>query len=402
MANLLFLPHRLPWPPNKGDKVRTYHLLKYLVARHKVHLGTFVDDPDDLRYLDDVKAVCATSCIVKMNPRSARIGSLRGLLSGEPLTLPYYRSGELSRWIKATLATGKIDAAFIYSSSMAQYVPAILPRPVLQVFDDVDSAKWTEYATHHRWPFSWIYAREGRKLLDFERAAASRASRTFFVTAKEVDFFRSLAPECAALVDHVPNGVDAEYFDSRHVFASPFRSGGPCLAFTGAMDYWPNVDAVQWFVADVLPRLRERRPTLQFWIVGRSPTPAVRALACGHVHVTGTVDDVRPYLAHAALVVAPLRLARGLQNKVLEAMAMGKAVVAAKACADAIEVAQGRDLAAALTVADYVREVEALLDSPSDAARMGAHAREAVLEKYSWEAHLAKFGRCLAEHGVSE
>ncbi|MFN0163543.1 MAG: TIGR03087 family PEP-CTERM/XrtA system glycosyltransferase [Burkholderiales bacterium] len=402
MANLLFLPHRLPWPPNKGDKVRTYHLLKYFAARYRVHLGTFVDDPDDLRYLDEVRAVCASSCIVTINPRAARIASLRGLLSGEPLTLPYYRRGELARWIRMTLDTGMIDAALIYSSSMAQYVPAILPRPVLQVFDDVDSAKWTEYATHHRWPFSWIYAREGRKLLAFERAAAMRATRTFFVTAKEVEFFKSLAPECAGLVDHVPNGVDSEYFDPCHSFASPFGAGGPCVAFTGAMDYWPNVDAVQWFVEEVLPRLRERRPSLQFWIVGRSPTPAVRALACEHVHVTGTVDDVRPYLAHAAMVVAPLRLARGLQNKVLEAMAMGKAVVAAKSCADAIDVAQGRDLAAAVTAADYVREIEALLDAPSDAARMGEQARQAVLAKYSWEAHLAKFGRCLADHGVPE
>jgi sugar transferase (PEP-CTERM/EpsH1 system associated) len=400
MASILFLPHRLPWPPTKGDKVRTYHLLRWLAERHRVHLGTFVDDADDLRHVGDVRAQCADACIVRLRPRVARFASLRGLLSGEPLSLPYYRSARLTAWLRATLAATRIDAALTYSSSMAQYAPLLAPRPVLQVFDDVDSAKWTEYASHHRWPLSWIYAREGRRLLAFERAAAARATKTFFVTAKEVEFFGRLAPECVGRIDHVPNGVDAEYFDPARECASPYPAGVPVVAFTGAMDYWPNVDAVQWFAGEALAALRERHPGLQFWIVGRAPTPAVSALASEAVRVTGTVADVRPYLRHADVVVAPLRLARGLQNKVLEAMAMARAVVAAKTCADAIEVAQGSDLAAATDAPDYVRQVSALLADRQAAARMGTLARRAVLERYSWEAHLAKFGRYLEASGV--
>ncbi|MBL8379255.1 MAG: TIGR03087 family PEP-CTERM/XrtA system glycosyltransferase [Burkholderiales bacterium] len=401
MANILFLPHRLPWPPTKGDKVRTYHLLRYLAERHRVYLGTFVDDPDDVRHVDAVRAVCAEACILRLRPRLARIASLRGLFNGEPLSLPYYRSARMTRWIRATLGRVKIDAALTYSSSMAQYVPLLRPRPVLQVFDDVDSAKWTEYAAHHRWPMAWLYAREGRQLLAFERAAAMGAARTFFQTAKEVEFFRSLAPECSALIDFIPNGVDADYFDPAHECSSPYSGGGPVIAFTGAMDYWPNVDAVQWFTREILPRLRELHPDLRFWIVGRSPTTSVRALASSHVHVTGTVPDVRPYLKHATLIVAPLRLARGLQNKILEAMAMGKAVIAARSCADAIEVEQNRDLASVASADDYVATATRLLASPETAARMGAFARSAVLARYSWSANLAKFGACLAENGVT-
>jgi len=190
MANLLFLVHRLPYPPNKGDKVRSYHLLKHLVARHRVFLATFVDDPDDLRHLPTVRNLCADMHAEPLDPRWARLRSVSAFLSGEPLSLPYYRSEPLRQWVAGVRARHAIDATVVFSSVMAEYaVAAELPpgHPLLVDFVDVDSEKWAQYATQRRWPMSWVYAREGRCLLAYERALARRATRSFFVADKESD-----------------------------------------------------------------------------------------------------------------------------------------------------------------------------------------------------------------------
>ncbi|HWU85231.1 MAG TPA: TIGR03087 family PEP-CTERM/XrtA system glycosyltransferase, partial [Rhodocyclaceae bacterium] len=277
MARLLYLVHRLPYPPNKGDKVRSFHLLKHLARHHEVCLGTFVDDPEDEQYVDTVRGFCAALHVERLSPRAAKLRSLSGLLRGEALSLPYYRNAGMRAWIAAEAARRPFDAAVVFSSAMAQYVPSGLPS--LVDFVDADSAKWTAYAASHAWPMSWIYRREGRRLLAYERQVALQAERGFFVTPAEVALFTSLAPECAHKVEAVGNGVDADFFAPAHAGASPYAPDEIPLVFTGAMDYWPNVDAVCWFAAEILPALRQRRPQLRFHIVGRSPTPAVQALA---------------------------------------------------------------------------------------------------------------------------
>jgi sugar transferase (PEP-CTERM/EpsH1 system associated) len=395
MANLLFLAHRLPYPPNKGDKVRSYHLFKHLAARHRVFLGCFVDDPDDWQHLETVRALCADAHFVRLDPRRARIASVLGLATGEALTLRYYRNTGLARWVRDTAREERIDAAVAYSSSVVPYVEA-LGLPTLVDFVDVDSAKWDAYAERHAWPMSWLYRREGERLLSYERAAAGQAGAAFFSTEKEAALFRRLAPECADRVEAMDNGVDATQFSIDAARPSPYVADEVPITFTGAMDYWPNIDAVTWFVDDALPRLVERFPTLRFHVVGRNPAPAVRALAGPNVHVTGTVPDVRPWLQHAAVVVAPLRLARGVQNKILEAMSMGRPVVAAAACADALRAAPGRELLVAEDAEGFVTRVAELLVNSRLATATGAAARECVLREYSWDAHLATFDRRLA------
>ncbi len=389
----------MPYPPNKGDKVRSYHLLAHLAMRHRVFVGTFIDDPDDEVHIPHLRSLCAGLHVVRLNPRRARLASLAGLLSHEALTLPYYRHAGLRRWVNATLGQHKIDAAVVFSSSMAQYAEGRAGLPMLVDFVDVDSAKWAAYAAQHRWPLSWLYRREGRRLLAYERAVAARARHSFFATEKEADLFRQLAPECAASVAAMNNGVDAHYFSPAPGRASPFGDSETPIVFTGAMDYWPNVDAVIWFAQAVLPRLRQARPALRLHIVGRSPTPAVRALAGAGVVVTGTVPDVRPYLQHAAVVVAPLRLARGIQNKILEAMAMGRPVVAAGACVEAIEAAPGTEILPAAEADDYLRCIDLLLRAPERAAAIGAAGRLRVLESYTWGAHMAVLDRHLGATG---
>ena len=231
-----------------------------------------------------------------------------------------------------------------------------------------------------------------------------QATRSFFVTEKESALFVQLAPECAAKVDTISNGVDAGFFapdpDRRSPFsAAPVSPGSAApeipIVFTGAMDYWPNIDAVTWFVSDIWPTLRSRWPQLRFYIVGRSPPASVQALADSSVVVTGTVPDVRPYLQYASVVVAPLRVARGIQNKILEAMAMARPVVAARCCVAAIDALDGRELVGAESVTDYVNAVTRLLDDPHEADSMGAAGRQRVLTSYSWDAHLSRIDRFL-------
>jgi sugar transferase (PEP-CTERM/EpsH1 system associated) len=396
MAKLLYLVHRMPYPPNKGDKVRSYHLLKHLAARHEVYLGTFIDDPDDEQYLPVVQALCTEVHAAHLKPSAAKLASLRGLITGEALTLPYYRDAGLARWVRELAARVELDAVVVFSSSMAQYATELTQLPMLVDFVDVDSAKWTDYADAHAWPMSWLYRREGERLLAFEAQVAAQAACSFFVTDKETALFRRLAPGCPGKVEALGNGVDADFLAPDVQRASPFSADELPLVFTGAMDYWPNVDAVSWFSAEVLPALRKTWPHLGFYIVGRSPTPAVQALAGPGVVVTGTVPDVRPYLQHAAAVVAPLRLARGIQNKILEAMAMARPVVAARSCVEAITAEAGQGLIAADSAEDYARELTGLLADAQRAAALGRAGRDCVLSRYSWDAHLSGIDRYLA------
>lgn len=392
MANILYLVHRLPFPPNKGDKVRSYHLLKHLAARHRVFLGTFVDDPEDEVHVETVRSICAELHVSALNPRMAKLRSLAGLLDGRPLSLAYYVDRAMRAWVAKTQSEQSIDATVVFSSAMGQYADSptgATGGPMLVDFVDVDSTKWAQYASKHRWPLSWVYEREGVQLLAYERELASRARMSFFVTENEAALFKRLAPECANSVRAISNGVDAEFFSPDPARQSPFSADELPIVFTGAMDYWPNIDAVTWFAADMLPQLLQADKRIRFYVVGRSPTPAVRALASQSVVVTGTVPDVRPYLQHADVVVAPMRVARGVQNKILEAMSMGRPVVAASDCVDAISAVDGKELVAATTPVQYVEAVRRLLERSNLADGIGAAGRACVVDSFSWDAHLA-------------
>ena len=253
-------------------------------------------------------------------------------------------------------------------------------------FVDLDSAKWGDYARTRRWPVSAVYAREARRLLCFEKEAASRAEAVIFVTDEEAKLFREVAPESAGRVMTIRNGVDSEYFSPAHDFESPFAPGERAIVFTGAMDYWPNVDAVVWFARDVLPEIRRRDPAARFYVVGMNPDAAVRALGNEPATVvTGRVSDVRPYLKHARVVVAPLRVARGIQNKVLEAMAMAKPTVVTPAAAAALSARPGIELEVADDAHAFAAKVLESMD-PVRGERMGVLARSRVLADYAWPA----------------
>lgn len=400
--SLLYLVHRIPYPPNKGDKVRSFNILRQLALRYRVFLGTFVDQAEDLEHIGKLSEWCEACHVVRLNPRRARVASLRGLLSGEALSLPYYRDAGMARWVKGIVADKGIRQAVAFSGPMAQYLDiAGLEQRVID-YCDVDSAKWAQYAAQRRWPMSWLYRREGARLLAFERAAAARVDASLFVTEAEAALFRGLAPEVASRVGVMQNGVDADYFSPAHELDNPFPAGGPVIVFTGAMDYWPNIDAVSWFASEIMPVLRARHPGLRFWIVGMNPAVAVEALAAKDVIVTGSVPDVRPYLAHADLVVAPLRVARGIQNKVLEAMAMACPVVVSKASTNGLDADPGVEFAQADAPSEYCVQIDALLSDPERRRQMGIAARNRVVAQYAWAAHLALIPGLLGEPRAKE
>ena len=395
MQRLLFLVHRIPYPPTKGDKVRSYNLLKYLARRYRVHLGAFVDDAADFAHAPALRELCEECHLVRLNPALARVKSLIGLASGEPLTLPYYRSASMSRWVKQVLRATPVDGVLVFSSAMAQYVMSATGVNRVADLVDVDSDKWRQYAATQRWPYSAIYRRESRALLRYEREIANRFDATVFVSAAEAGLFRQLAPETADKVWHVNNGVDGDYFSPERTYADPYGGGERVLVFTGAMDYWPNVDAVVSFARGVFPAILRGSPGARFYIVGARPAAEVRRLAeLPGVRVTGAVPDIRPYLAHAKLAVAPLRLARGVQNKVLEAMAMATPVLASPQAAEGIEARVGKELLVAAGETEFVREALRLLQRDS-ASAIGVAGRARALASYAWEGSLSRFERLL-------
>ena len=391
MEALLFLVHRIPYPPTKGDKIRSYHILKHLARSYRIHLGAFVDDPADWRYKARLEAMCASVCLLPLRPLQAKLRSLSGLAGNSALSLPYFRKQKMQRWIDSTLMRDDVRRLFVYSSPMAQYVMGKKYASIRRIVDfvDVDSDKWRQYAQRKSWPLSWLYRREGERLLGFESRVARTFDASIFVSAAEADLFRRLAPEAAERVFFMDNGVDFTYFSPEREYQNPYKDQSDVLVFTGAMDYWANIDAVRWFALEVFPQVRQSIPSARFVIAGSRPTRDVLQLASlPGVSVTGAVVDIRPYLAHASAAVAPLRIARGVQNKVLEAMAMAKPVLATPSAVEGIEY----DNPVGLQVSDSGHQLAemAIRLLQQDRLQPIRASREWVCQRYDWDINLGR------------
>ena len=400
MEDLLLLVHRIPYPPNKGDKIRSYHLLKHLAQHYRVHLATFVDDADDWQHVPRVQALCASSHFSPLNPKLARIRSLGALFANRSLSLDYYRDAALKSWTADAMRSHNIKRIVVFSSAMAQYAEPFADARRVVDFCDVDSAKWQQYAEQKSWPMSMLYGHEAKQLLAYERKVTVDTDAALFVSQPEAELFRKLAPESVNKIGFFNNGVDTEYFSAAHAMSSPYASGAQVVVFTGAMDYWPNIDAVTWFANEVLPKLRARLPQVVFYIVGARPTAAVQALGkLDGVTVTGTVPDVRPYIAFADVAVAPLRIARGIQNKVLEAMSMATPVVASAEALEGIDAQHGVEVILANGAAEFDSIVAGLLGASAESRQaIGAAARTRVEQRYSWPSNLARLEAKIEEH----
>lgn len=386
MQSILFLCHRLPWPPDKGDKIRSYHVLRRLAEHYRVYLGTFVDDPDDWRYVASVEALCAEVCVRPLKSSSKYWRALTSLTRGEALTAGVYRDPVMKRWIEGLLVEQNIELALCYCSSMAPYVTAHPQLRLVMDFVDMDSDKWRQYAQANRGPAGMIYRREAQKLGEFEQTIATQFDASVFVSEAEAKFFRQQLPAAADKVHGIPNGVDGEYWNPQRYYANPYRPDERVVVFVGAMDYRANIHAAQWFASEVWPRIFAQCSDAHFYIVGSKPTAAVIALGqLAGITVTGRVEDVRPYLAYSHAVAAPLRIARGIQNKVLEALAMEKVVLATPEAWEGINDFAGR--AGCISASPEILAKEALRWLGPSIARVTA-ARVMVLSDYDWARNL--------------
>jgi len=386
VAKILVLAHRAPFPPDKGDKIRAFHILKHLAERHELWLGAGVDDPADRARQAEARGLCRDVCFAPLGPIRRGANMAMAALSGAPLSVARFRHPHLARWIDRVLREVKPDVVFVYSSALAQYVAGRTPPGTRLVVDfvDADAEKWRAYADLSPPPQRWIYAAEHRRVVRFERSVIAAADAGVLISETERALFAAQAPEFAGKLHVIGNGVDTDYFQPAAAPAS-----GAEIVFCGRMDYAPNVDAAAWFAERVLPRIRSRRPQARFRVVGAAPTARVLNLgSLPGVEITGAVADTRPHLAGARVVVAPLRIARGIQNKVLEAMAAGKAVVATPQALDGIGARVGAEVLCAADEARFADTVSDVLEgrAPPD---LGVRARAYMVQRMRWSAQLA-------------
>jgi sugar transferase (PEP-CTERM/EpsH1 system associated) len=380
VSDILFLAHRVPYPPDRGDKVRSHHVLRHLATLGRVHLASFADDARDLGHDAALATWCASAAVLPRRKGNAR-AAIEALATNRPVSLAAFDSHAMRATVARLLGERHYGAIYVYSGQMAQYLPA--DARFVMDFVDMDSAKFAAYAADARGPMRWMLTREARMLAAFERQVALQAQATLLVSQAEADLFRRTAAVDGVCA--IENGIDTALFDPAGV--RPVDKAGPLIVFTGQMDYRPNIDAVRWFADTVLPQVRGRFPATRFAIVGRAPTGAVQALAGDAVIVTGEVADVRGWIAAADVVVAPLLLARGIQNKVLEAMAMARPVVASTAAAEGID--HRGTIRVAADAASFAETLCGLLDDPDVAGGLGRAARAQAIARYGWDARLA-------------
>jgi sugar transferase (PEP-CTERM/EpsH1 system associated) len=385
MPALLFLAQRLPYPPDKGEKIRAWHELQLLARHYDIYLGALIDDPADRAHVDALRPFCRDIRVVGVNRRAGRAASLLGLLTGQALSVRYFQNGCLAAWVRDVLSEVEPETIFIYSSNMAPYV-LDLPRGGRLVTDlvDVDSEKWRALCENSGFPMRVLYRREAQRIAALEARVARESDACLFVSLAEMLLFTHRHPEHAARAHAISNGVDHRFFaPTAQPPATP-----PEFVFTGTMDYPPNIDAVVWFATEILPLIRRVDSQARFTIVGSQPADAVRRLArLNGVMVTGRVPDVRPYLARATAAVAPMRIARGIQNKVLEAMAMGRPVVLTSGALEGIKAIAGQEVLLADTVSTFAEACCRLLDTTLGAA-VGSAARARILADYDWRTTL--------------
>ncbi len=394
---ILYLAHRIPYPPDKGDKIRAWRFVAHLAKRFDVHLAAFVDDPADFSHRAFLEGVCASVHLIALHPLLARLKSAKSLLVGDPLTYGYYDDVRM-RSVVRQLRTRPLAAEITFSSSMAQYVQRAAGAPRIADICDADSKKWREYAQAVNGPMRWIYAREHQRLAAAETGIINDFEAALAISDAEAAILAG-RPGVTRRVIAVGNGVDAEYFSPAHSFASAVATD---VVFVGAMDYKPNADAALWFAQDVWPRVRNARPDATFAIVGpRPPETVARLNGVGGVTVTGRVADVRPFLQAAKTVVAPLKIARGVQNKVLEAMAMAKPVVATTAANTGIGAAPGVEILIADDAHSSATAVISLLGNDRRRAAIGEASRARVMKDFTWNRQLARLDAALHSVGVS-
>ena len=383
MREILFICHRIPFPPDRGDKIRSHHIVRALARLAPVHVATFADDDHDFTEETELAAISASYKLVR-RAKSLVLAGMQAITSGRPVSLPAFHDRALAAYVSQVLATRPIDTIYVFSGQMAQYIPESFKGRVVVDFVDVDSAKFDAYGQRDGGFMGWIEGREGRLLRNEEACVAERADVSLLISKGEAELFRSRLPDRlreAIDVRVLGNGIDSHFFDPSQVAPETrmLDCPGPRLIFTGQMDYAPNAEAVIRAQRRIMPLVRDEFPQATFHIVGRNPAPEVLALhGEGGCHVWGRVDDVRPFLKGADIALVPLEIARGVQNKVLEAMAMALPVVLTPAAAEGIGGEHEQQFRIAESDEGLAAEVTQLQRDARRAGQLGAAARRFV------------------------
>jgi sugar transferase (PEP-CTERM/EpsH1 system associated) len=380
---ILFVCHRLPYPPSRGGKIRPFNVVRHLAASgHEITVASLARSAEELRAGEGLRDYCRKVVAVALPALTTSLRTAASIVGSSPASMKYFYSPALARDIRAELATGRYDFVMVHCSSVADYVAGAREMPKLLDFGDMDSQKWLDYARWRRQPAASIYWLEGAKLARAEKRLAGHFDLCTCTTRNELETLRGLA--AGVETGWFPNGVDSKFFD-----VGTARYEPSTICFVGRMDYYPNQQAVLQFCEQVLPALRADFPALKFQIVGAEPPAAIRRLgALPGVTVTGSVPDVRSYVQSSALTVAPLAIARGTQNKILESMAMGVPVVSSVEASKGVDARPGVDLAVAATPNEFKEAIKRILADPAERTRLALAGRSRVLEKHSWDASM--------------
>jgi len=390
---ILFLCHNTPYPPNKGEKIRAYHQLKKLAENHEVHLYSLVKDRKDLQYKETLDKLCHTVRLFPVSHLFSKIKSLLCIPSPFPMTFGYYYSYWLHRELKKTLAKNDFDIVFAYCSSMGQYLPMLGIKNGIIDFVDIDSIKWWEYSRFENFPMSWIYSLEHFRLKKWEKILSSRTLLNIVTTQAEKEKLSQINFTATRNTKVVRVGIDQNRFENTQ---KENKTNSKNIIFVGQMDYLPNIDAVIYFYKNIFPLIKQKIPEAHFQIVGRNASEELIEI-CAEAEITGEVESVDPYLNKASVFVAPLRLAFGVQTKVIEAMAAGVPVVSTSKILGGIKAKDGRDILSSETVEEFAENCIELLTDEKKVKDITENAKRYVKGMHNWDNILSDFENTISE-----
>ena len=390
---ILYLCHRIPYPPNKGDKIRSFNEIKYLSKNNTIDLITLADEPEDLKYTENLKKYCRQVKVFSLNKTIGKLKGFISLLSGKSISQGYFYQRRFQSTFNQWINREQYDSIICFSSPMAEYVfkgskkISDISDNFIMDFCDLDSDKWLQYSQKTKFPIDIIYKKEANRLLNFEKKINQKFSKSIFISEAEANLFK-VKHFTAKDIQIIPNGVDYKYFDSdKTKITKKFSS--PMLVFPGAMDYHANIDGVKWFTKEIFPEIKKKIPEIKFYIVGSNPAPSIKALESDKsIIVTGFVKDIREYYKAASVCVIPLRIARGVQNKVLESMSMKNAVLSTSQAVQGIN----PEVKKALKIEDdpngFASKTLDLINNRSKRKQLGTQARNFILKHHNWNKNL--------------
>lgn len=386
---ILYVCHRFPYPPKRGGKIRPFNMIRHLSAQHEVTVASLARSPAEAADAQGIAPFCKRFEIgLVRNPVQA-LRMVARLPTPIPSSMGFFYSPDLAARIRSLLAGERFDLIFVHCSSVAQYVEDVGDIPKILDFGDMDSQKWFEYAGAKPFPLSLGYRLEGWKMERAERRLARRFDLCTATTRAEWETLESYGTGVPS--DWFPNGVDHQYFSPT---AEPYDADTLC--FVGRMDYYPNQECMFDFCRNTLPLLQSRRPGTKLLIVGADPSPAVRKLSeLPGVTVTGSVPDVRPYVQRSACMIAPLNIARGTQNKILEGMAMGVPVVTSRVAAGGVDAQDENHFLVCDDREAYVRAICRLMNEPTERQRLAIAGRERILSHHAWDQSMRRLDRII-------